>query len=81
MAARVPGILLHAVSFLCAEKQPNRPEGGTAMPLAFLVTALAVAISLCLSEETTALLSLLLTQLADTLATAAALAARCARAT
>lgn len=51
------------------------------MPLPFLVTALAVAINLCLSEETTALLSLLLTQLADTLATAAALAARCARAT
>ena len=51
------------------------------MLLPFLVTALAVAISLCLSEETTALLSLLLTQLADTLATAAALTARCTRAT
>ena len=80
MVARVPGILPHTVSFLYAEKQPNRPEGGTAMPLPFLVTALAVAISCCLSEETTALLSLLLTQLADTLATAAALTARCTRA-
>lgn len=64
-----------------SRKETDLPEGGTAMPLPFLVTALAVAISLCLSEETTALLSLLLTQLADTLATAAALTARCARAT
>lgn len=46
------------------------------MHLPFLVTALAVVLGRCLSEETAALLSLLMTQLADTLATVAALADR-----
>lgn len=49
------------------------------MPLQipFLITILAVVLGSCLSDETTALLSLLFTQLADTLATVAALADRC----
>lgn len=46
------------------------------MRLPFLITALAVALNAALPEETTALLSLLLTQLADTLAAASALGER-----
>mgnify|MGYP004486621017 CR=1 FL=1 len=46
------------------------------MQLPFLVTAVAILLGTCLPEDSVALLSLLLTQLADTLATTAALAGR-----
>lgn len=54
----------------------HRKKGGHAVQLPFLVTAVAILLGTCLPEDSVALLSLLLTQLADTLATTAALAGR-----
>ncbi len=51
-------------------------KGGHAVQLPFLVTAVAILLGTCLPEDSVALLSLLLTQLADTLATTAAIAGR-----
>lgn len=60
----------------CKVKHYTEKKEGHAVQLPFLVTAVAILLGTCLPEDSVALLSLLLTQLADTLATTAALAGR-----
>lgn len=60
----------------CKVKYYTEKKEGHAVQLPFLVTAVAILLGTCLPEDSVALLSLLLTQLADTLATTAALAGR-----